>query len=208
MSQSQSIEEPRVRYAQNAEDLRVISQWESAEYGAHSIDAAGLVGWWRRYPKGVHLVEMGAEIVGALGLWPIAARVYTALVTGQLEETQIDAQADDIEGGQTSHRFWYVGDLILHPEYRQGAPQVLLTLLSTSVTRWVQSGDLASIVDICAFGFTEHAQQFLAHFGFQREVQTTSPLGYPIYQRTVTHAALQAECAVLANTLATLQAPS
>lgn len=208
MSRLQSLEEPRVRYAQNAEDLRVISQWEAAEYGAHSIDAAGLVGWWHCYPKGVHLVEIGGEIVGALGLWPLAARVYAALVTGQLEETQIGAQADDIEGGQTLHRSWYVGDLILHPEYRQGAPQVLLTLLSTAVTRWVQSGELAPIVDICAFGFTEHAQQFLAHFGFRREVQTTSPLGYPIYQRTAAREALQAECAGLANTLATFQAPS
>jgi len=196
-----------VRYAQHFGELRVVSQWEAAEYGTHSINAAGLVEWWHCYPQGVHLVEIGAEIVGALGLWPLAARAYTALVTGHMEETQIGAQADDIGRPQTLHRYWYVGDLILHPAYRQGAPQVVLTLLSTALTRWLQSGDVAPMVDLCAFGFTEHGRQFLTHFGFRRDTATTSPLGYPIYQLTSTREELHAASIPLANALATFQAP-
>ena len=184
--------EPIVRYAREPDDLWVISALESAEYGAHSIDAAGLVGWWRRYPKGVHLVEMGAEIVGALGLWPIANRVFDEMIRGTMEETQLGGQPDDIAGAQGAYPSWYVGDIIVRPDYRHREPHVLMTLLYVAVTRWCHSGDLAPTVKICAFGFTDHGRQFLTHFGFRRDRLPASPLGYPIYQLRASRAALQA----------------
>jgi len=201
---------PQVRYAANPGDLAQISHLEAVEYGADSIDQEGLVRWWRRYPKGVHLVQVGAEIVGAIGLWPIGNRVFDKMVCGEMEETELQREGhpDDIAAAQGPYSCWYVGDIIVSPRYRQqgflprrrhpsrpAGSQVVRTLLDTAVTRWLQSDDLAPMVDLCAFGFTEHGRQFLAHFGFRRDAATTSPLGYPIYQLTSTREELHAACA-------------
>jgi DNA-binding winged helix-turn-helix (wHTH) protein len=184
--------EPEVRCSRNFVELECISKLEELEYREASIDADTLKKWWRSYPKGVHLIQVGAEITGAMGIWPISKKIYNDIINGRIEETQIGKRPHDIGAPQALHRYWYIGDIIIRKEDQEKAYRPLVTLLYTSLYAWLHGENVDSLVDICAFGFTSKGQKLLERFKFVRH-ERKSPKGHPIYVRTAQLGELQAE---------------
>jgi hypothetical protein len=175
------------------EELRAIAALDEQIYGSDSIDYRGLLDWWNRY-KGVTLVLKDSEIIGGVGIWPLSKECFDGLAAGDMDETQIGAASIHDGADPAPRPYWYFGDIILLKKYRRSLKNLSLILLQEATRDWIENGNLADEVHVCALAFKEKGERRTGPKGegeklllkFKFEYRGKSPAGFPVYTRTLT----------------------
>lgn len=182
---------PEVRLARNPREVEEISRLDQLIYGHDAIDVAGLNAWWECYPLGVYVLWKESKIVGGFGIWPLKEKSYQKIVAGEIDETEISER--DLYGKRRRKpvTHWYVADIVLMEEYRKTREHLSIVLLEGALSQWLNNSNLASVVELCAFGFTRVGVSFLQDFYFLPHKGSPippvmSPNGKPVYTRTTT----------------------
>jgi hypothetical protein len=171
-----------VRKLNNESEVKMIAELDRRIYGEHSINFKGLLAWWKRYPGGVSVLIKNAKIIGAVGIWPLSRKRFIELANGQVDETDIEKLNIVKKKDNKSQVYWYLGDIVLEASFRK--KKLTLVLLEEAVRCWLNEGNLADKIDLCALGFTKEGCSILERFGFNTVIK--SPSGYPVYRRTAT----------------------
>jgi hypothetical protein len=165
-------------------DLATIASFDISEYRAGTVGLAGLQGWFESYSRGAFVLEHRAgnepkRIVGAFGLWPITADAYQNLINGTLDE--IDIGATDICPVQehARHKYWYLADIIIEPDFRQrglrGKPALLL--MYEGLRQSETFGAFDTGIELCAIAAGDTGRALLKHLQFD---EARSPQGVPV----------------------------
>lgn len=178
---------PEVTRVRSEAELHMVSNLDALVYGAECIDHEGLYGWWKACPNGIYILWKGDELIGALGLWPLKKSTYHRMIKGKIDE--VDLTADDIserEAGRT-YAYWYAADIVLREEYRGQPENWLVFLLVEAIKQWLDEGDLAPTVHLCALGFKPRGISLLQNLRFQHAGGCTvkTPTGKPVYERVL-----------------------
>jgi hypothetical protein len=171
-----------VRTARNEAEIRIVSELDHEYFGEESVDFAGLLSWWKRYPQGVFILVKGAEVLGAVGIWPITKRAYQALTNGDLDDSEIRSRDIGRTSASKPHAYWYFADIVLGKKYKR--KKLVFVLLEEALMKWLKDGNVAVQVDMCAIGVGEEGAPILRKFGFISHIK--SKREHPIFVRTAT----------------------
>lgn len=195
-------------------DLKAVAEIDQETYGDDSVDYEGLAVWWRRYDKGVTVLLEDAEIIGAVGIWPLKEAAFDHIVAGSIDERGLDEQSVCESADPEPRARWYFGDIILLKKFHSSMKNLSGQLLMAAVADWVKQGNLADELHLCAVAIRPRpswwakapvvslfarglrrlfgrraallgdGDRALLRFGF-KEVGL-SPSGQPVYTRTLT----------------------
>jgi hypothetical protein len=180
-------------------DIEKIAGLDENEYHDDSVDLPGLTGWFEKYSRGAFVLEYQPDnqpkrIVGALGIWPITTDAFEQIATGQLGEVDIGSKHICAEAKNAKYHHWYVGDIIIDPEFRRKGlfSTPALTLLGRGLREWLKIGHFDDAVDLCAIGVADEGGSLLQHFGFQRATDSQNaaiscPRGRPVFKASIAH---------------------
>lgn len=178
-----------VRSIRNEAELRAVSKLDQEYFGAESIDLPGLLGWWKRYPEGVHVLVKGSEIMGAVGIWPLSKKAFQELVSGNLEDSEIKPTNLSKRSDRKSRSYWYFADIVLSKKYK--GKKLSFRLLEGAIKRWIETGNLAPKIELCAIGLGDGGVRLLKRFGFMLHVE--SKKGHPVFVRSAKLAEIQSD---------------
>ena len=173
----------RIRTANHANEAAIIGRLDRKQFGADSIDDGRLIAWWRAYQPGIYLFEKEGVIIGAFGLWPLNERVFSSLVNGKLEETEIE--------GRDIHRkppflYWYVADIVFEqpPPIKKGQG---ILLAEHALQKWLESGDAPKRerIQVCGLGFTAEGRNAMRQYGMTPN-GCRSPSGHEVFYACAT----------------------
>lgn len=170
-----------------ADEIAVVAGWERACYGSASADEAILRAWWRRYPSGVLVASSGEELIGAVGVWPLTSRAFSALCAGDADE--VDLKPADVSRSGGGHRHWYLAELILAQRARgRGLSR---DLVRAAVGAWAAEVRAVPELEVCALAHSSRGAALLRRLGLPERGLT--PKGFPIHRRELSPRQLLAE---------------
>jgi hypothetical protein len=175
-------DEVTVRAVRNEFEIRAVSTLDEQYFGAESVDFAGLLAWWKRYPEGVHVLVKGSEIMGAVGIWPLSKKAFHDLISGNLDDAGIKATNLSRKADKKKRAYWYFADIVLAKKYKR--KKLSFVLLQGAINRWLESGNLAPTLELCAIGVGDEGVPLLKKLGFISHVESRK--GHPVFVRTAT----------------------
>lgn len=174
-----------VRQLEASEDLHIVAGFDQDQYGIDSVDYEGLLGWWNRYNKGISILLADAEIIGAIGIWPVCKEAFDKIINGEIDEPSVKKSDICQEKEEGAFSYWYLGDIVILKKYRRKLRNLALVLLEGAVRDWLDSGHIADHIEVCAFGFTDQGKKMLERFSLVSKAQP-SPKRFPVYYRKLT----------------------
>lgn len=173
---------------------------QQLEYGANSIASWETVrAWWIKFPRAGFRLYSGDQCLGGIGLWPITPSSFESIVQGRLDEHELTVDDVEQDDGRKRHRFWYVGDILLAPEFRLTKEKWAVQLLIGALDKWLSNGDLAPQASICAIVYSNQGRSLAKRLGFKS--CATTPHGYSVFVRAIDSQELAAEISVLSRQL-------
>jgi hypothetical protein len=154
-------------------ELRAVANLDVQEFGTDSIGLKTLRGWWKRYPKGVFVLQKEHKIIGAFGIYPVSKSIFDNITNGIIAEPDISPRniCQETEK-QKLFQYWYVADIIYDNSVKirfYDTPGRLL--LVESVRLWLESCNLPAEGDIfiCAIAASEDGAKILKKCGFTKD---------------------------------------
>lgn len=155
-----------VKYVESESELKDLWEFDEECYGAENIPYERLFEWWQAYEKGIHLLKQNGKIIGAFGLWPLTKSAFDALVDGRMHEHDVgpkDIRPAHIKAGI---RHWYIAGIVIRIHFRR--TRALNYLLSVAIGRWLNEGNLASTIRLCALAYSPEGEALLRRLHFAK----------------------------------------
>lgn len=82
----------QVRYIRSTAELEDLWEIDNAAYGEASITYEKFQDWWFSYPAGLHALFFRTRVMGAIGIWPLSARLAELFTNGRIKESQLNGR--------------------------------------------------------------------------------------------------------------------
>lgn len=175
----------KVKYIENRGELKELWDLDVRIYEELSITFDHLLNWWRAYPKGSYILLEGTVIIGAFGLWPLKKTPFLEIIDGKRGEKDISTKSLYKPGSITEFEHWYISGIVLDKSFRK--TRALRYLMSQALSLWLDQGNLAPSIRICAFAYSPEGEALLRRFGFRKcKDSSESVEGKPVYLFEVT----------------------
>lgn len=149
---------------QNEAELRSIWKISQEIYREDNVDFQTVLSWWKCYPSGVFILYKDANIVGYFSMWPIKASTYKQIIGGRRRERELKRQSIMGKDATEPRAYWYITNIVVQKAFRKSTAAKVL--LSEALRKWVNDGNLAQDIHLCAFGYSKEGTALIKNFGF------------------------------------------
>lgn len=150
-------------------------------YGDCSIEFQIFENWWRQYPPGLKAITCKGEIIAAFGLFPLSQNQAAAFERGEVRESEL-IPVSQIELRRSPVHHWYFSGVVLCPVLRKTKDSPLRLLLSSGISLWLSSGQIAYPASLLALAYSPEGQKMLERFSFVQLSKSDLPDGCPLYK--------------------------
>lgn len=179
------LSKPHPRYTiqavESVERLRQLWEIDKSAYLDCSLPFEPFLEWWQRYEFGSRILLESDRIVASLGIYPLSGEQYNAFHAGSIREAllkPVPFQACEIESCQ----HWYASGIVV-AESDRGWGSPLLTLLSSGLRCWLDSGHLSYPLSIMAIAEYDAGARLLELFSFSKaKDKSEMPDGCDLYE--------------------------
>lgn len=177
------------RYAQNYNDLRIVSEMEKEVFGEETLPLEQLKKWWDVYRNGVSLIIQNAHIIGSMGIWPLREDAFYKILSFKIKEKDhLENEIINRNILKKNHQFWYFASIILHNDYRKkGFSKFFISYI---LNNWIINAELANNLQLGSIAFTEEGAIILEKLHFERldfsQIYQSSHFVSYAYQRICT----------------------
>jgi hypothetical protein len=117
--------------------------------------------------------------MGAIGIWPLSARLAELFTNGRIKESQLNGRAMR-PFISTSTQFWYISGIVLRSELRGG--RAIKILLSRGIGCWLARAHIHFPCQLLALAYSEQGQALLEGFDFFKlQNAKAMPDGVPLF---------------------------
>ncbi|MBE9584484.1 GNAT family N-acetyltransferase [Mucilaginibacter sp. JRF] len=151
-------------YVQNEAELRSIWRISQDLYQEDNVDYNTVLSWWKCYPAGIFILCRNSNIVGYFSMWPIKEATFKQISSGRRRERELKRQSIIGKDSTEQRPYWYITNIVVQKKYRK--TDAIKTLLREALRKWVNEGNLADDVKLCAFGYSKEGKALIKGFGF------------------------------------------
>jgi hypothetical protein len=169
----------QVRYIRSTAELEDLWEIDNAAYGEASITYEKFQDWWFSYPAGLHALFFRTRVMGAIGIWPLSARLAELFTNGRTKESQLNGRAMRPFMNSPA-QFWYISGIVLRSELRGG--RAIKILLSRGIGCWLASARIDFPCELLALAYSEQGRALLEGFDFFKlQNARAMPDGVPLF---------------------------
>ncbi|MBU3655248.1 MAG: hypothetical protein FGM23_02670 [Alphaproteobacteria bacterium] len=160
-----------IRFAETTADLQAVVDLNAPFYGEINFPLEHEQMLWNRHPFGIITLWLGDRLIGETRIWPVPPLDAIHYQAGQLSYTKVIPipYQQTVEAGGWSH--WYIGNLLLDPEYRalpKSSP--LPWLLAAAIELWRDTNPVRFPAEVFTSGYSSESDAMLRRFGFMEVV--------------------------------------
>lgn len=121
------------RYIREKEELKQISELDNLAYGEYSISYDVLFDWWQKYPKGIFTMCRGHNLLGAIGLWPLAEATFEDIKESRKREQDLRSADIISQGDAGTCQSWHCTGFLVNTK-----EDILDELLYHGLSSWIE----------------------------------------------------------------------
>ena len=159
----------------STKELKKVYNIDCEAYGKSNISFNILENWWKQYSKGIYVIKVNEEIIGALGIFPLSLESYNSLKNGFITEKEIIID-------KNNQKYWYISGIVIVEKYRK--KRAIIHLLNTSIKYWLNNLIITDNITIGSIPISKEGLHLLEYFNFNRVKNAKDRKdNYPFYEK-------------------------
>jgi hypothetical protein len=156
-------------------ELKKIYNIDCEAYGKSNISFNILENWWKQYSKGIYIIKVNEEIIGALGIFPLSLESYNLLKNGFITEKEIIIDINN-------QKYWYISGIVIVEKYRK--KRAIINLLDKSIKYWLNNLIITDNITIGSIPISKNGLRLLEYFNFNKVKNSEDRKdNYPFYEK-------------------------
>ncbi|RWY55454.1 hypothetical protein [Mucilaginibacter gilvus] len=148
----------------NENELKEIWKVSQTLYGEDNVPFEIVVSWWKCYPNGIFVLYKYDVIAGYFSMWPIKKTTYDDIVHGRKKERELKLQSIMGKKSADKRPYWYVTNVVICKQFRKTI--AIKILMREALRNWVNEGNLAKDLYLCAFAYSNEGEEIIKRSGF------------------------------------------